>query len=131
MADFERDYIMRMVRDMTRFITTLVWGRTDLMVTLPDENKAETADLPRYVILYADAVKMADDGDVNGAENLFFSRMDVTDTGYLEAGLAFFHHLSEFGDERLEQYGYSPEEIVDGIRDLADAFGIDGIQDFE
>lgn len=128
MADFERDYIIRMIRDMGRFISMLVLGRAEPMVTLPEEDEVHAADLPPHVILYAEIIRLADAGDINAAEDMLFERLDENDLGFLEAGLAFFRHLNEMSDETLERCDFSREEIADGLRDLSDRFGVVGLE---
>lgn len=130
MANFENDYIMRMIRDMVRFIATMAFGRTELMVDF-DANSTGIGSVPPSTLMYADMLDMLEKGDINGAENLLYERLDTSDTGYLEAGLAFYHKLTELSDDELESRDYSREEILDGIRELSEMFGICGLEQFE
>ena len=131
MASFENDYIMRMIRDMVRFIATVAFGRTDLMVDIDASEKALSGDLPPSALMYTDMMALLEKGDINGAENLLFEQADPSDTGYLEAGLAFYHRLTELSDDELESRNYSAEEIIDGLRELSEMFGIYGLEQFE
>ena len=131
MADFERDYIMRVIRDMVRFISTMAFGRTDLMVDIDAANKAESGSVPPSTLVYADMLKLLEQGDINGAEDMLYEKLDTSDSGYLEAGLAFYHKLTDISDDELEAQNYSREEIMDGLRELSDRFGIYGLEQFE
>jgi len=131
MANFENDYIMRMIRDMVRFIATMAFGRTDLMVDIDTVNRSEMGRVPPATLMYADMLRMVEQGDINGAEDLLYEQLDTSDTDYLEAGLAFYHRLTELGDDTLESCDYSREEILDGLRELSDMFGIYGLEQFE
>jgi len=130
MADFERDYVMRVIRDMVRFVSTVVLGKTEPAVDMEPAVKAGTSSLPPSAQLYADMLKLADQGNINDAEDLLYDRLDSTDTGYLEIGLAFYHYLTEISDDRLESCDYSREEILDGVHELCSCFGIDGLDQF-
>ena len=131
MANFENDYIMRMIRDMVRFIATMAFGRTDLMVDIDDVNKAESGAVPPATLMYADMLALLGKGDINGAENLLYEQLDTADSDYLEAGLAFYHKLTELSDDELESRDYSREEILDGLKELSEMFGICGLEQFE
>lgn len=130
MADFERDYVMRIIRDMVRFITTVVFGRTEPYVDTECLSKADAGSVPPSVTTYAEIIRMVDEGDINGAEDLLYERLDTTDTGYLEAGLAFYRHLTELSDRQLEECDYSREEVLDGLHELSRMYGIEGLDQF-
>ena len=130
MADFERDYVMRIIRDMVRFITTIVFGRTEPYVDIESLSKADAGTVPPSVTMYAELMRMVDEGDINGAEDTLYEQLDPTDTGYLEAGLAFYYHLTELSDSRLEECDYSREEVLDGLHELSRTYGIEGLDQF-
>lgn len=130
MADFERDYVMRVIRDMVRFVSTVVLGRTEPVVDMEPVNKAGASSLPPAARMYAEMLRLVEQGDINDAEDMLYDRLDPSDTGFLEAGLAFYHQLTEICDERLESCDYSREEILDGVHELCGRFGIDGLDQF-
>ncbi len=130
MANFENDYIMRVIRDMVRFVSTIVLGRTDLMVDIDTVNRAEVGTVPPATLMYADMLRLLEQGDINGAEDMLYEQLDTSDTDYLEAGLAFYHRLTELGDDVLEASDYSREEILDGVRDLSEMYGVAGLDQF-
>jgi len=130
MADFERDYVMRVIRDMVRFVSTVVLGRTEPVVDIDPVSKAQAADLPPASALYSELLELAEEGNVNDAEDLLYERLDSSDSSYLEAGLAFYQHLTGISDAQLEEWDYSREEILDGVHELCSQFGIDGLDQF-
>lgn len=131
MADFENDYIMRVIRDTVRFIATVAFGRTDLMVDIDASGKAQCGSVPPATLMYCDMLALLEQGDINGAEDMLYERMDTSDPDYLEAGLAFYHRLTELTDDELEDRNYSREEILDGLHELSERFGIYGIDQFD
>ncbi len=131
MADFERDYVMRIIRDTVRFVCTVVLGKTEPVVDIDCMEKATVGTVPPSTLMYAEMMKLVDQGDINGAEDLLYERLDTTDTGYLEAGLAFYHKLTELSDDDLESNDYSREEVLDGVHELSRMFGIEGLDQFQ
>ena len=122
----QNDYVMRTISDLVRAIAGLALGKSDIDYELP---ASEEKDLP-VDRLYRRLQAMADAGDINDAENLLYEELDTGDKGYLEAALAFYMHLNQFGDEYLYTANYSREEIVEGINNVAAEFGISGFEHF-
>lgn len=69
-------------------------------------------------------------GKIDEAENRLY---DLTsgegdeDRRNLEAGLLFYYALNGKSDDFLEEHDFSREEIMTGIQDLADRYGLSGI----
>ena len=49
------------------------------------------------------------------------------DRSRLKTGLLFYYSLNGKTDEFLEEHNFSREEIMTGIQDLADRYGLSGI----
>jgi len=122
---------MRIIRDTVRFVCTVVLGKTEPVVDIDCMEKATVGTVPPSTLMYAEMMKMVEQGDINGAEDLLYERLDTTDTGYLEAGLAFYHKLTELSDDDLESNDYSREEVLDGVHELSRMFGIEGLDQFQ
>ena len=66
----EKDYIMRMIKEMVQVLFSLVFGKKYVSVELEDENKYEVSgNTLKYLI---------DQGDINEAENLLLEDLDYT-----------------------------------------------------
>ncbi|HIZ22061.1 MAG TPA: hypothetical protein IAA21_04580 [Candidatus Blautia faecigallinarum] len=115
------DYLLRSIQDLSRLISTLLLGkdRVDFEDLEDGEEKQKQ--------LYQRLVSMADEGDINDAENLLSEEMEDNDKTYLELALSFYLYLNEFDDDFLDDHDYSREEILDGIRMLGEDWGITGI----
>ena len=114
----EKDYIMRMVRQMVRALVSMILGKEFRMVELPDENKYEVSGktLEEYL-------GMVDAGQINEAENVILEDLDYSDKNDVAAILRFYEYISEKEDSFLEQHGYSREEILDGLKQVAEESG--------
>lgn len=69
----EKDYIMRMIKEMVQVLFSLVFGKKYVSVELEDENKYEVSgNTLKYFF------DMIDQGDINEAENLLLEDLDYT-----------------------------------------------------
>lgn len=117
------DYLLRSIQDISRLISTLLLGRERIEFE-EDINEKENKEAIR---LYRHLRTMADQGQINEAENLLSEEMLEGDKVYLELALDFYLYLNNFEDDFLEEHDYSREEILDGIRMLGEDWGIAGL----
>lgn len=115
------DYLLRSIQDLSRLISTLLLGKDRVDFEDLEDGEEEQKQL------YQRLVSMADEGDINDAENLLSEEMEDNDKTYLELALSFYLYLNEFDDDFLDDHDYSREEILDGIRMLGEDWGITGI----
>lgn len=114
----EKDYIMRMIKEVVRMLFTLMLGREYTHVELPEENSFTVSGkkLKEYKT-------MVDKGEINEAENLLLEHLDY-DSGDEVAGAAFFYsYISEKEEDFLIANCYSTEEALDGLKRLAKRAG--------
>lgn len=119
---FQDDYILRMIENMGRALAGIILGRRATEYVLPEENEFTDTDF-----LYRDLTKMADEGDINGAENILLTEMKEGDKRYLEMAIGFYQYINNFSDDFLEENQYSRQEILDGLEALAADNGIKGL----
>ena len=123
---YQDDYVMRTINDLVRAISRLALGKNEIDYALPaQEDKYTSVDQ-----VFKRLIQMADEGDINGAENMLYEELDDTDTAYLEMALTFYMHLNQFDDEYLYTASFSREEIVDGINNISAQFDISGFENF-
>lgn len=119
---FQDDYILRMIENMGRALAGIILGRRAAEYVLPEENEFTDTDF-----LYRDLTKMADEGDINSAENILLTEMKEGDKRYLEMAIGFYQYINNFSDDFLEENQYSRQEILDGLEALAADNGIKGL----
>lgn len=117
------DYLLRSIQDISRLISTLLLGKERIELE-EDINEKENKEAIR---LHKQLISMADQGQINEAENLLSEKMLEGDKVYLELALDFYLYLNNFEDDFLEEHDYSREEILDGIRMLGEDWGIAGL----
>ena len=69
----EKDYIMRMIKEMVRVLFSLVFGKKYVSVELEKENKYEVSGKKLKSFL-----DMIDLGQINEAENILLDNIDYT-----------------------------------------------------
>ena len=109
----EKDYIMRMIKEMVRVLFSLMFGKKYVSVELEKENKYEVSGKN-----LKDFLDMIDSGEINEAENILLDSIDYTDRNEVMAAALFYQYLSEKDNEFLENNNYTKEEVMSGFKQL-------------
>lgn len=114
----EKDYIMRMIKEMVQVLFSLVFGKKYVSVELEDENKYEVSgNTLKYFF------DMIDQGDINEAETLLLEDLDYTNKEEVMAAAFFYQHLSQKDDDFLRRNDYTKEEVLFGFKQLLEKSG--------
>ena len=109
----EKDYIMRMIKEMVRVLFSLMFGRKYVSVELEKENKYEVSGKN-----LKDFLDMIDSGQINEAENILLDNIDYTNNDDVMAVALFYQYLSEKDSEFLINNNYTKEEVLSGFKQL-------------
>ena len=109
----EKEYIMRMIKEMVRVLFSLMFGKKYVSVELEKENKYEVSGKN-----LKDFLDMIDSGEINEAENILLDSIDYTDRNEVMAAVLFYHYLSEKDSEFLKNNNYTKEEVMSGFKQL-------------
>ncbi|WP_195548599.1 DUF6483 family protein [Coprococcus comes] len=109
----EKDYIMRMIKEMVRVLFSLMFGKKYVSVELEKENKYEVSGKN-----LKDFLDMIDSGEINEAENILLDSIDYTDRNEVMAVALFYQYLSEKDSEFLKNNNYTKEEVMSGFKQL-------------
>ena len=109
----EKDYIMRMIKEMVRVLFSLAFGKKYVSVELEKENKYEVSGKNLKIFL-----NMIDLGQINEAENILLDSIDYTNKNEVMAVALFYQYLSEKDDQFLENNNYTKEEVLSGFKQL-------------
>ena len=109
----EKDYIMRMIKEMVRVLFSLAFGQKYVSVELEKENKYEVSgkNLKNFL-------NMIDLGQINEAENILLDSIDYTNKIEVMAVALFYQYLSEKDNQFLENNNYTKEEVLSGFNQL-------------
>ena len=114
----EKDYVMRLIKQMTELIISLVFGREYTIAELWNVDKVSIygMNLEKYE-------DMVDNGDINRAENLLIEGIDFSDRYQILMAVLFYKYIGSKEEEFLIRFNYSKEEVVEGLQYLADNSG--------
>lgn len=120
----EKDYLMRMIKQVARILFSLMPDKEYVQVALEDENKFEVSGRN------PDEYKaMVDRGEVNEAENFLLENIDYNSKDEVAAAVLFYQYVGEKGEAFLKQYNYTAEEALEGLKQLAERAGYGGVCD--
>lgn len=114
----EKDYIMRIIKEMVRVLFSLMLGKQYKSVELPEENKYEVSGKS-----LEEFEKMVDEGFINEAENILLENIDYTKKEESLAAILFYQYISEKDSGFLTEHNYSKEEALEGIKKLTVQLG--------
>ncbi|MEY8430192.1 DUF6483 family protein [Lachnospiraceae bacterium 48-42] len=114
----EKDYIMRIIKEMVRVLFSLMLGKQYQSVELPEENKYEVSGKA-----LEELKNMVNEGFINEAENILLESIDYTQKREVLAAILFYQYIGEQDTDFLEAHNYSKEEALDGIRRMAEKQG--------
>ena len=109
----EKDYIMRMIKEMVRVLFSLAFGKKYVSVELEKENKYEVSGKNLKIFL-----NMIDLGQINEAENILLDSIDYTNKNEVMAVALFYQYLSEKDNQFLVNNNYTKEEVLSGFKQL-------------
>lgn len=109
---------MRQIKEMIKVIRLILVGRNQ------PEEESNTIEHSQIEGLQKLAIRLADKGRINEAENLLFDKIDSSDIDQFYMLLAFYEHISDYPDEFLKNCDYRREEIVQGIADISNRYGV-------
>lgn len=114
----EKDYIMRMIKEMVSVLFSIIFGKQYVSVDEERKNGYEVSGKDLN-----DLLDMIDNGQINEAENLMLDDLDYSDKKELAAALLFYQYLSEKKKDFLQDHDYSDEEILEGAKQVLQKAG--------
>ena len=116
--DEEKDYIMRMIREVSRVLFSIIFGKRYAQVELEIRNKYETAGTPQNALK-----DLVDRGQIDKAENMLLEDIDYSRKEDIASAVVFYQYLGEKPDSFLEQHNFSRQDVLDGLNNLAECAG--------
>lgn len=114
----EKDYIMRIIKEVVRVLFSLILGKQYKSVELQDANQYEVSGKT-----LEELQEMVDQGLVNEAENMLLENMDYANQQEMIAAVLFYQYIGEQDADFLRAHDYSKEEALDGLKRVAERAG--------
>ena len=109
----EKDYIMRMIKEMIRVLMSVALGKKYTSVEMEQISKYEVSGMKLNQLF-----DLIDQGEIDKAENILLGGIDYGNIEQLTAATLFYQYLSEKSDDFLQEHDFSKEEVLDGINML-------------
>lgn len=123
--ELEKDYILRMIKDLIKSIAHIILGKSEIQYNLPEKDEYSRVDF-----LYVKLLELVNQGNINEAEDMLFDEINSSDMRQFEMAMSFYMYLNDFGDDYLEKNNYSRDEISEGIKSICKEFGVSNIVEF-
>lgn len=117
------DHMIRNIQDIGRLIAKLLLHEQMPDYRLPEKEE----DYSEADRLFARIIALADEGEINQAENELLINMTEDDVDYLELALTFYLYLNDMDGDFLDDHDYSREEVLEGMKTLAEDWGVIGL----
>lgn len=118
----EKDYLMRLIREMVRMLLSFVAGKQYAQVELPGENKYGVSEGK-----LSELKAMVDKGEINETENMLLERLDSGDREAAAELVFFYSCVGEKDAAFLAKHRYTQEEVLEGLRHLSKRLGCEGV----
>lgn len=117
---YQQDYILRQIELMANFIYKLLYGKD--LISLTDE-EYEVNGRTTDKLLPETLRQMAQQGNINDAEDLLFEQLETHHTADdIAAAVEFYRLLAHFDDQLLEEADYTRAEIVEGLHEICNLY---------
>ncbi len=123
--ELEKDYILRMIKDLTKSIAHIILGKSEIEYELPKKDEYSRVDL-----LYVKLIELVSQGNINDAEDMLFDEINTSDMRQFEMAMSFYLYLNDFDDDYLERNDYSRDEISEGIKSICKEYGVSTMVEF-
>ena len=120
-----QDWLMRQIEIIGRTLAKLIFNKESTEYVIINNQILTETDM-----IYNRLNQLIDEGNLNEAENLLFEKIDEeleenpNGRKYLEVAIDFYSRLNEMESRVLESYDFEREEIDEGIREVAEIYGI-------
>ena len=114
----EKDYITRIIKEMIRALMSFALGKRYVAVEVGPEEKYEVSGCK-----LKDLMVLVDSGNIDEAENRLLDDIDYNDNDEVAAAVLFYQYLSEKDEAFLKEHDFSMEEVMDGLKMIAQNAG--------
>lgn len=117
---FQKDYLMRQIEDMVRFIAKVLFGKDLFKYEIIDE-----ANLTQTDMLYAKLMALVSQRKLCEAEDLLYESIESGNADHARIALDFYDTINALSDDELESSNFSREEINDGLKQITAILGVE------
>lgn len=114
------DWLLKQINVVSEFLQKLF---TDMETSRKlNENEEYQKDSFEFERLLENLIE---EDRINDAENILFENLETNNLMYATIATRFYDKLKGLSDEKLQKSNYSREEILQGLNDMCDMFGLE------
>lgn len=117
---FQKDYLMRQIEDMVRFIAKVLFGKELFKYEIVNEGNLSQTDM-----MYANIMALVSQRKLCEAEDLLYESVESGNVDHARIALDFYETINALSDDELEISNFSREEIKDGLKQITAILGMD------
>ena len=114
------DWLLKQINVVSEFLQRLF---TDMETSRKlNENEQYQKDSFEFERLLENLIE---EDRINDAENILFEKLETNNLMYATIATRFYDKLKGLSDEKLQKSNYSRDEILQGLNDMCDMFGLE------
>ena len=114
------DWLLKQINVVSEFLQKLF---TDMETNRKlNENEQYQKDSFEFERLLENLIE---EDRINDAENILFEKLETNNLMYATIVTRFYDKLKGLSDEKLQKSNYSRDEILQGLNDMCDMFGLE------
>lgn len=114
------DWLLKQINVVSEFLQKLF---TDMKTNRKlNENEQYQKDSFEFERLLENLIE---EDKINDAENILFEKLETNNLMYATIATRFYDKLKGLSDEKLQKSNYSRDEILQGLNDMCDMFGLE------
>ena len=114
------DWLLKQINVVSEFLQKLF---TDMETNRKlNENEQYQKDSFEFERLLENLIE---EDRINDAENILFEKLETNNLMYATIATRFYDKLKGLSDEKLQKSNYSRDEILQGLNDICDMFGLE------
>lgn len=114
------DWLLKQINVISEFLQKLF---TDMETNRKlNENEQYQKDSFEFERLLENLIE---ENRINDAENILFEKLETNNLMYATIATRFYDKLKGLSDEKLQKSNYSRDEILQGLNDMCDMFGLE------
>ena len=115
----QQDWLMRQIEMMIAAIIQLLSRKAGKEYSLKDELKQnQSTELQQKL------TNLLNEGQLGEAENLLFFELEEGDESTLAVAIDFYQQANTLSDKELEEQGFTRSELLEGLSDVAEQYGL-------
>lgn len=118
----KQDWLLREIENLVQFVSRFMFNKDFINYEINDLINNSESD-----VLFKEVLRLLEKNKICEAENLIFKNIKEENLEYLKLAIDFYTRINEFSDEQLSNCNFSRDEIVEGLKEILEIYGVPSI----